>query len=48
MHNLAWQPDAHRDLILALNDRLNVLIATEIGDDDGSWYSSRQSYALGS
>jgi len=48
MHNLANQPKDHRELILDLNQRLNQLIATEIGIDDGSCYSSRRSYSLDS
>ena len=44
--NLAWNPEPHRELIMALNDRLKALIAIEIGEDDGSWYSSRRSYTL--
>ena len=44
--NLAFAPDEHRDLISSLNDRLNELIDQEIGVDDGSWYSSRRSFAL--
>jgi arylsulfatase len=47
LNNLAFEPESHRDLILTLNDRLNALIAEEIGADDGSWYSSRRSYRLG-
>lgn len=33
--NLAAEPDAHKDLILALNDKVNALIMEEIGFDDG-------------
>ena len=42
--NLATRANEHRDLILDLNDRLNRLIDTEIGVDDGSHYSRRRSY----
>lgn len=44
--NLANDPEAHRELILDLNARLNALIATEVGVDDGSFYSQRRSYKL--
>jgi arylsulfatase len=44
--NLAFNPTAHQDLILDLNARLNALIDTEIGIDDGSCYSTRRSFAL--
>jgi arylsulfatase len=33
--NLAAQPEAHKELILALNDKTNALIMDEIGFDDG-------------
>lgn len=33
--NLAAQPEANRDLIMALNAKLNRLIAAEVGTDDG-------------
>ena len=33
--NLAWRPESHQDLILALNDKVNKLVAEEIGIDDG-------------
>ena len=36
--NLAAQPEAHRDRILALNAKINALIDTEVGTDDGSIY----------
>jgi arylsulfatase len=36
--NLAAQPEAHRDRILALNAKINALIDTEVGADDGSIY----------
>ena len=35
--NLAHEFDANRDLIAAMNAKLNVLIANEIGVDDGSF-----------
>jgi arylsulfatase A-like enzyme len=44
--NLAFNPADHRGLILELNARLNALIDTEIGLDDGSCYSTRRSFAL--
>jgi len=33
--NLAATPEAHKDLILSLNDKVNALIMDEIGFDDG-------------
>jgi arylsulfatase len=33
--NLAADPEAHKDLIVALNDKVNALIMDEIGFDDG-------------
>ena len=36
--NLAHKPEEHRDLILALNDKVNALIDGEVGADDGSIY----------
>ena len=33
--NLAFKPEPHKELILALNEKLNALIADEIGIDDG-------------
>jgi arylsulfatase len=35
MHNLATEGTKHKDLILALNRKTNVLIGEEIGTDDG-------------
>ena len=35
--NLAYDFDANRDLIAAMNAKLNALIAAEIGVDDGSF-----------
>jgi arylsulfatase A-like enzyme len=35
--NLAYDFDAHRDVIMAMNAKLNALIAREIGVDDGSF-----------
>ena len=35
--NLAHDFDANRDLIAAMNAKLNTLIASEIGVDDGSF-----------
>ncbi len=37
MDNLAFVPEKHQELILELNSRLNRLIETEVGDDDGSY-----------
>lgn len=36
--NLAARPDEHRERILALNAKINALIDSEIGADDGSIY----------
>lgn len=45
--NLAAQPVAHQDLILALNAKVNKLIATEVGADDGSVFpGGREQYQL--
>jgi arylsulfatase len=46
MNNLASDPEAHREVIIALNARLNDLVQMEVGVDDGSCYSSKRSYAL--
>ncbi|MFC5595057.1 sulfatase-like hydrolase/transferase [Lysobacter niastensis] len=35
MDNLAANGNAHRDLVLAMNEKLNHLIDTEVGDDRG-------------
>ena len=35
--NLAYDFDANRDLIASMNAKLNALIASEIGVDDGSF-----------
>jgi len=35
--NLAYDYDANRDLIAAMNAKLNTLITNEIGVDDGSF-----------
>jgi arylsulfatase A-like enzyme len=35
--NLAWDFDRHRDLIATMNQKLNTLIAAEIGVDDGGF-----------
>ena len=37
MNNLAFVPEKHRELILELNAKLNRLIETEVGNDDGSY-----------
>lgn len=36
-HNLATEPERYRDLIIKMNDKLNQLIADELGVDDGSY-----------
>ena len=36
-HNLAREPEKYRDLLMRMNDKLNQLIAAEIGEDDGSY-----------
>jgi arylsulfatase len=36
--NLAHQPDAQKERILQLNAKVNSLVETEIGADDGSMY----------
>ncbi len=36
--NLAARPQEHRDLILSLNAKVNQLLATEVGADDGAIY----------
>lgn len=36
--NLAAEPETHKDLILALNEQINSLIANEIGADNGAMY----------
>ncbi|MGB5950221.1 MAG: sulfatase-like hydrolase/transferase [Parvibaculum sp.] len=35
LQNLALEPEAHKELILALNARTNALIETEVGRDEG-------------
>ena len=35
MRNLAMEPEKHQELILAMNEKLNALIAEEIGEDVG-------------
>jgi arylsulfatase len=37
MHNLALQPDQHKDLMLRLNALLNDLVAKEVGENDGAF-----------
>jgi len=46
IENLAATPETHRDLILDLNARLNALVETEIGVDDGSCYPGPANYKL--
>lgn len=46
MVNLAADSDVHQALILSLNDKLNALIETEIGVDDGSYYPKGPNYKL--
>jgi arylsulfatase len=36
--NLAFRPDEHKERILALNAKVNALIDSEIGADDGAMY----------
>ncbi len=36
--NLAHRPDAHKARILELNEKVNALIAAEVGTDDGAMY----------
>ncbi|HEY8521273.1 MAG TPA: sulfatase-like hydrolase/transferase [Gammaproteobacteria bacterium] len=36
--NLAYRPEAHEELILALNAKVNALMDREVGVDDGSMY----------
>ena len=36
--NLAAMPETHKDLILAMNGKINTLIANEIGADNGAIY----------
>lgn len=37
MNNLARDPEHHRDLIMAMNQKLNARYRQEIGEDDGSF-----------
>jgi len=37
MHNLALEPEKHRELILRLNGMLNEYVAREVGPNDGSF-----------
>ena len=46
LHNLAAQPETHKDLLLSLSTRTNALVALEVGNDTGTefpgparWYS---------
>ena len=41
MNNLARDPQAHRALIMALNEKLNQRLAEEVGVDDGSFLPIR-------
>jgi arylsulfatase A-like enzyme len=41
MHNLALDAQAHRDLIMSLNAKLNERLAEEVGVDDGSFLPIR-------
>lgn len=36
-HNLAKDPEKHREQLVKMNDKLNQLFADEIGHDDGSY-----------
>lgn len=38
LHNMANDPQAHKELIMEMNDLLNELIAREIGVDDGEHF----------
>ena len=35
MRNLATDPKRHGDLLVAMNDKLNALVESEVGEDDG-------------
>ena len=37
LNNLAANPQQHRALILSMNEKMNRVIAREIGNDDGSF-----------
>jgi arylsulfatase A-like enzyme len=41
VHNLAADPKANRDLVMAMNAKLNGRIAEEVGDDNGSFLPIR-------
>jgi len=41
VHNLAADPKANRDLVMAMNAKLNSRIADEVGDDNGSFLPIR-------
>jgi cytochrome c1 len=43
VNNLAKESQRHRSLILSLNAKINQLIATEVGADDGSIYPGETS-----
>ncbi|HFZ8995801.1 TPA: sulfatase-like hydrolase/transferase [Citrobacter freundii] len=36
-HNLAKEPEKYQEIIMKMNEKLNQLIADEIGNDDGSY-----------
>jgi arylsulfatase len=38
LYNLAQDPEAHRDVIMMLNLRLNNLIRKEVGEDKGEHF----------
>jgi len=40
LNNLAQNPEEHKELILLLNNRLNKLIAKEVGEDFGAHFPS--------
>ena len=42
MVNLAAEPEMNKELIMAMNDKLNALIEDEVGVDDGSSMGLRQ------
>ncbi|WP_417595177.1 sulfatase-like hydrolase/transferase [Parasphingorhabdus sp.] len=38
LNNLAWKPEAHKKIIMSLNEQTNALISNEIGVDNGAEY----------
>lgn len=45
MNNLAREPEQHRDLIMAMNQKLNARYRQEIGEDDGSFLPDSQAHS---